>query len=49
MRLRQARESLAVMLHHRGLTLRQLEKPEDAKRDLSRAEQLGYNPAKGVF
>jgi tetratricopeptide (TPR) repeat protein len=40
---------LSVMHHHRGQTLEKLGYQGEAKSDLHRARQLGYNPALGVF
>lgn len=42
-------ESLAVMLHHRGLVLGKLGQQDRSRADLERAEQLGFDPAKGVY
>jgi tetratricopeptide (TPR) repeat protein len=39
----------AVMLHHRGLVHRELGNADKAKADLRRADELGYDPAKGVY
>ncbi len=47
-RTRLAREELAVILHHRGLTHRALGHTAQADEDLQRAKQLGYDPARGV-
>jgi len=41
--------SRAVMYHHRGLIYGKLGRDEESSQDLRQAEQLGYNPAKGVL
>lgn len=43
------REHEAVLLHHRGLAHEQLKHADQAKADLKRAVELGYNPEKGVM
>lgn len=40
---------LSVMFHHRGQVYEKLGRKEEARADLDRATQLGYNPAEGVF
>lgn len=40
---------LAVMYHHRGLVYQKLGRADEAKSDLDHGDQLGYNPAAGVF
>ena len=47
--LRQAKENLAVMHHHRGLIHEKLGNSEKAQADLRLGEELGYNPATGVY
>lgn len=42
-------DALAVMYQHRGLIHQQLKNEKEAERDLRRAEDLGYDPAKGVL
>ncbi|MGH7137322.1 MAG: tetratricopeptide repeat protein, partial [Pirellulales bacterium] len=46
---RQLDHNLSVMHYHRGQTLEKLGHEREAKSDLYRARQLGYNPALGVF
>jgi tetratricopeptide (TPR) repeat protein len=41
--------SLAVMYHHRGQIHDKLGNAEKAQDDLRRGDELGYNPAKGVY
>ena len=43
------RESLAVLTHHRGELYEQLNRPEDAERDITRAIKMGYDPETGVW
>jgi tetratricopeptide (TPR) repeat protein len=45
----QFNHELSVMYHHRGEVLEKLGRAEEAKDDLDRGHQLGYNPAEGVF
>ncbi|HVC98865.1 MAG TPA: hypothetical protein VND64_34690 [Pirellulales bacterium] len=40
---------LAVMYHHRGQIHQMLGNTEQAQRDLRRGQELGYNPADGVY
>jgi tetratricopeptide (TPR) repeat protein len=47
--LRYYDESLAVMLHHRGLILQALGENDRAAADLKKAVELGFNPEKGVY
>jgi tetratricopeptide (TPR) repeat protein len=47
--LKQMDGDLAVMYHHRGLVQEKLGNPQDARDDLLRGAQLGYDPAKGVL
>ncbi len=47
--LRRLDEDLAVMYHHRGEVYEKLGQHDKAKADMSRAERLGFNRAKGVF
>ncbi|MCC7086776.1 MAG: hypothetical protein IT427_17385 [Pirellulales bacterium] len=47
--LQELDESLAVMYHHRQLIYRKLGQDSEADQDFRRAEQLGYDPAKGVL
>jgi tetratricopeptide (TPR) repeat protein len=42
-------QSLAVHYHHRGLVYQQLGREAEAEKDFTRAEQLGYDPAAGVW
>jgi len=42
-------ETLAVLYHHRGQIHEKLGDSVQAKSDLKRGDQLGYNPAEGVF
>jgi tetratricopeptide (TPR) repeat protein len=42
-------ENLAVMYHHRGLVHEKLNHAQQAKADLKRGDDLGYNPAAGVL
>lgn len=48
-RQRQFDHELAVMYHHRGQVLEKLGRQDEGKSDLDRGDQLGYNPAAGVF
>jgi len=41
-------EMLAVLYHHRGEAYEALEEPEKAESDLARADELGYDPSRGV-
>jgi tetratricopeptide (TPR) repeat protein len=41
-------ESLAVMLHHRGLIRQALGREDLARQDQERAEELGFDPERGV-
>jgi len=41
--------SLAVMYHHRGEIYQSLGQNDKAEADIRRGENLGYNPAHGVF
>jgi tetratricopeptide (TPR) repeat protein len=47
--LKQYQDALAVMYHHRGQVREKLGESAQAKSDLKRGDQLGYNPAEGVF
>ncbi len=47
--MKQQDETLGVLLHHRGLIHQALGNEEQAKEDLERAEELGFNPKAGVF
>lgn len=42
-------ENLSVLYHHRGQVLAALGRADEAQADLARAEDLGYNPAAGVY
>jgi len=42
-------QALAVMHYHRALAYRALDKQEEAKADFQLAEELGYDPARGVM
>jgi tetratricopeptide (TPR) repeat protein len=42
-------ENLAVLYHHRGEIHGKLDNPKQAEADLRRGDELGYNPAGGVF
>ncbi len=42
-------ENMAVMYHHRGEIHGKLGNSEKAQADLRRGDELGYNPAKGVY
>ena len=44
-----SRETLAVLYHHRGQIHRALGNEADATRDLSRGDEMGYDPEKGVW
>lgn len=46
---RSANESLAVLYHHRAEIRKALGRQSEAQVDFQAAEQLGYNPAKGVM
>jgi tetratricopeptide (TPR) repeat protein len=48
-RKRQLDETLAVLLHHRGLVHEALQRTEQAAADFERARQLGYSPQDGVW
>ena len=45
----QLKETEAVLLHHRGEAHQLLGNEKEAKDDIAEAEQLGYDPANGVF
>jgi tetratricopeptide (TPR) repeat protein len=45
----QTQEELAVMFHHRGLVNEKLGKRYEAEADLKLAEELGYDPERGVW
>ncbi|HET6881680.1 MAG TPA: tetratricopeptide repeat protein [Pirellulales bacterium] len=45
----QFNHEMAVMYHHRGEVFAKLGQQDAAKSDLDRGDQLGYNPAAGVF
>jgi tetratricopeptide (TPR) repeat protein len=47
--LQELQHSLAVMLHHRGLTHRALGNEQQAADDLQQAQRFGYNPRGGVY
>jgi tetratricopeptide (TPR) repeat protein len=47
--LHELNRDLAVMLYHRGLVREALGQTKQAEQDLKRAEQLGYDPKKGIF
>jgi tetratricopeptide (TPR) repeat protein len=47
--LQEIDHSLAVMYHHRGLIYKQLGRTQEAEKDLSESEALGYDPDNGVF
>jgi tetratricopeptide (TPR) repeat protein len=46
---RQFDENLAVMHHHRGEVHEKLGHADEAKKDLFIAQELGFNPAAGVY
>lgn len=46
---KQSDQEMSVMFHHRGQVYEKLGRKEEARADLDRATQLGYNPAEGVF
>lgn len=46
---RGANENLSVLMHHRGQIREALGKKDEAQADYRAAEELGYNPAKGVM
>jgi tetratricopeptide (TPR) repeat protein len=46
---REKRELYAVLHRHRGLILQALGRTEEGQRDLARAQELGYDPGRGVF
>lgn len=46
---KQLDQEISVMYHHRGEIYEKLGRKEEARADLDRATQLGYNPAEGVF
>jgi tetratricopeptide (TPR) repeat protein len=46
---RELNQELSVMYHHRGQVLEKLGRAEEAKVDLDQGNELGYNPAQGVF
>jgi tetratricopeptide (TPR) repeat protein len=49
-RMTESREqNLAIMYHHRGLVYQKLGREQDAERDLTRADKLGYDPENGVW
>lgn len=45
----QLNHELAVMYHHRGQVQEALEHSPEAQADLKRGDELGYNPAEGVY
>jgi tetratricopeptide (TPR) repeat protein len=45
----QFNHELAVMYHHRGQVYEKLGRTREAKSDLDHGDDLGYNPAAGVF
>jgi tetratricopeptide (TPR) repeat protein len=47
--LKKLDELQAVIIHHRGLVLRKLGRLDEASKDFARAEELGFDPAKGVM
>ena len=47
-KIKQEREHLAVIYHHRYRILEKLGQKQKSERDHQRAMQLGYNPAEGV-
>ena len=47
--LRVLDETLAVLLHHRGLAYEAVGKLEQAEKDFERAKGLGYSPENGVW
>lgn len=47
--IKQKDHSLAVMYHHRGQIHEKLGNADEAQKDLQRGDELGYNPAKGVY
>lgn len=47
--LKQMRESLGVMYHHRGEVYEALKRAEDAAEEKARGVEYGYNPEQGVF
>ena len=47
--LKQMRESLGVMYHHRGEVYEALKRGEDAAEEKARGIEYGYNPEQGVF
>lgn len=49
LKLELARQSLGVMLHHRSLVYEKLGDPARAEQDQKKAEEFGYDPAKGVY
>ncbi|MGH7140542.1 MAG: hypothetical protein ACREHD_32815, partial [Pirellulales bacterium] len=46
---KQFNHELAVMYHHRGQIYEKLGRTAEAKSDLDHGDDLGYNPAAGVF
>jgi tetratricopeptide (TPR) repeat protein len=48
-RLRWIDQSLAVMLHHRGLACRALGLDGQAEQDLTAAQKKGFDPSRGIF
>jgi tetratricopeptide (TPR) repeat protein len=42
-------QNLAVLCHHRGLVYRALGREQEAADDLTRADELGYDPENGVW
>ena len=46
---KEARESMAVIYHHRGLVFEKLGNQRQADEDFERAEKFGYDPENGVF
>ena len=48
-RKKEQNESHAVLLHHRGLAYEAAGRAEEAAEDFEKAEELGYDPANGVW
>lgn len=48
-KLQSIEHNLAVMYHHRGEIYEKQGKPREAKRDFDAAQELGFNPAEGVY
>ena len=42
-------QSRAVLYHHRGLVYQQLGRETEAERDLTLAQELGYDPERGIW